>query len=1378
MRHIKKIWLLIFCIAFSQLDAQVSKEEFIQGQNIPKLNILFPIGDNSKVYYAEISNDKKLLATANFGDDNIMIWDIGSGKLLKKINTSNEGFKWSLKFSPDNKKIIIGYDRAGEMQIIVCDIASEKFFTLAIGSANFVVVPETNEIIVQYETKFVVYSLNNYKLTKEIKNKTGINGYISLSPQRNYLIAFDKFSSNLKYEIFDFKSGKLITEIEQGKDKKTKSAHSFTIDWQPVKFITDNKILINFNNGDFAVYDIRKKKELTHIANPHNSYETLTALSKDGKYLITTTKEDKILKLWDMNCLKDTSVSLRGMILSNILSDICYSCIEADISNICFANDSILNIIFEDRYYGNGVIGININTWSICGMDKLKEYNKQIDLMMKLDPEQEVFGEMGTVINNFLGDVFKISEVDNIIITTDLIGDLRLYSGNYDPNIKQDENRAIQHFKSYVNRSNNLICVKNELYNCSNKEIRSYNLKTGANSTFKSIDPSEEEEVTDSLITFHGESRFIGIEYLKDINCIAIAKHQDFKSKIIFQSLNSQDSSYTFIPEVLEIEDRNIEILELKSSPNGNFIAVFWGYREDKQYIRDLVFTQIFNTKNKKLVTSFFEEDHRDDEGDGYAFSQDEKFIANIQKRGDGIRLFNTLDSSVKYISETETIWDVSFSENNKYLVYNTHGDFGVKTVSIEDFTKSESGSDKLVHKNKSSNYYLSDYQYTVEIHKLEETGNAELAVYFRNYYGGCKLFIPNIDDSLIFIVDNYTIHVWSLNSLKELYTLVGHTNDITNILINEDRTQIVSYSEDQVIKFWDYKTGKYLYSKIDLVNGSVFFDAGYRFDCNAAIRDSIYFVCGTEIIEMDQVKDLCWEPGLVGKILGINKEPIKAKQLEEISICNFSPVIEIIEENKDIKTFKVKRRSGGIGELSVYINQKEIEKIPISTLIFSNDEAIVPIDLKKYSNYYQAGKENSVQLQARTSDLSMGAKGEEIEVSNDDSKPTTAPNLYAIIVGVSDYKGDVLDLKFAAKDALDFSNALQHSAQALLNIDGKEHVFITTLVSGGSLPPSKSNISKAFADVKEKANANDIVVIYLSGHGENYGTETTNFYYLTDDASTFNLAGVEKNVAISTNEFADWLKVIPAGKQVLILDACASGKLANDMAFAMRAAIPSDQIRALDRLNSRTGTFILSGAAANQSAYETSIYGQGLLTYSLLYGMKSGTALKERQFVDVDQLFQYCADKVKELAIGIGGIQEPVISKPNGGASFDIGKVDTTVAAKIILALPKPIFTNSDFSNDDTYADELDLKIAIDNLLNEIASKGKESQLVFTDESQLPESYKILGRYTIVNNKINIKVRVRKGATEIKRFEITNFENDKEKLANAILEQVKILLN
>ncbi len=64
---------------------------------------------------------------------------------------------------------------------------------------------------------------------------------------------------------------------------------------------------------------------------------------------------------------------------------------------------------------------------------------------------------------------------------------------------------------------------------------------------------------------------------------------------------------------------------------------------------------------------------------------------------------------------------------------------------------------------------------------------------------------------------------------------------------------------------------------------------------------------------------------------------------------------------------------------------------------------------------------------------------------------------------------------------------------------------------------------------------------------------------------------------------------------------------------------------------------------------------------------------------------------------------------------------------------------------------------------------------MVFTEKSQLPESFKIVGSYQMTNDKITITVRVKKGTVEIQKFEITNFDNDKDKLAKAILDRLEM---
>ena len=90
---------------------------------------------------------------------------------------------------------------------------------------------------------------------------------------------------------------------------------------------------------------------------------------------------------------------------------------------------------------------------------------------------------------------------------------------------------------------------------------------------------------------------------------------------------------------------------------------------------------------------------------------------------------------------------------------------------------------------------------------------------------------------------------------------------------------------------------------------------------------------------------------------------------------------------------------------------------------------------------------------------------------------------------------------------------------------------------------------------------------------------------------------------------------------------------------------VPSSQIRALERLKDRTGVYVLAGSASDAVSYEASRYGQGLLTYSLLLGMR-GAALREESYVDVGRLFAYATDEVPSLARGIGGVQRPLLAQ------------------------------------------------------------------------------------------------------------------------------------
>src|SRR5207244_1949613 len=156
----------------------------------------------------------------------------------------------------------------------------------------------------------------------------------------------------------------------------------------------------------------------------------------------------------------------------------------------------------------------------------------------------------------------------------------------------------------------------------------------------------------------------------------------------------------------------------------------------------------------------------------------------------------------------------------------------------------------------------------------------------------------------------------------------------------------------------------------------------------------------------------------------------------------------------------------------------------------------------EELSSLFMTGQENPVTVKAYTADNVISSRG--IRINEDKTRQSiTPPNLFAVIVGISDYKGDELDLKYAAKDATDISNAVFNVAKKLLNADGSEHVFMYNLTTSKEhyTLPEKKSIKKILEEIGKKATANDILLIFFAGHGVVEG-DKKQFYFLTSDAS------------------------------------------------------------------------------------------------------------------------------------------------------------------------------------------------------------------------------------------------------------------------------------
>jgi WD40 repeat protein/uncharacterized caspase-like protein len=590
---------------------------------------------------------------------------------------------------------------------------------------------------------------------------------------------------------------------------------------------------------------------------------------------------------------------------------------------------------------------------------------------------------------------------------------------------------------------------------------------------------------------------------------------------------------------------------------------------------------------------------------------------------------------------------------------------------------------------------------------------------------------------------NNYAITVFDASG-KSMGDLEGHSDYVTNVI--EINSNLLSSSLDGSIKIWGKTDGKYVLKGTIIPlrkEGFVITTPDQLFDASYEAMMEMHYTRGKDIIALEQLKDTYYEPNLLPKLLGFSSGQIR-KPLD-ISKLGIYPDLKITHPNLNNGKLgiEVTNKGGGIGRVVLVINGKEVandvRKIKDGDLPTMGIE----YDIQGHP-YMYPDKVNKITIKAYNKDGTLGSEPQNILVLPSGNKgDVTKPKIFALVIGSSDYANDDLDLKYAAKDAQDFAAALKMSST---NLIGGENIKMTTLTTSKEKSewPTKENIKKVFEQYSKEASARDYLIVYMAGHGVNSGGENGDFYYLTCTATDgkINNEKTRLNDAISSAEFTEYIKKVPALKQVMIVDACHSGTLTSS--FGKKGAsktMDSEEVRALERMKDRTGLFLLAGSAADAVSYETTIYGQGLLTYALLFGMKGG-ALREGEFIDVLDLFQFAAKKVPQLAEDIGGIQRPEVRVPGDAESFDIGKMNEDNKKNIKLLSPKPVFVQTNFQHQNKFIDEENLAFNLDERLSEL-SRTSNAPIVYMNENKFGGAYQVRGRYeqkgglTIVDVKV-----------------------------------------
>jgi len=488
-------------------------------------------------------------------------------------------------------------------------------------------------------------------------------------------------------------------------------------------------------------------------------------------------------------------------------------------------------------------------------------------------------------------------------------------------------------------------------------------------------------------------------------------------------------------------------------------------------------------------------------------------------------------------------------------------------------------------------------------------------------------------------------------------------------------------------------------------------------------------------------------------------------------------PKVELVRNEDDPTKFRVhlKNRGGGIGRVVVRVNGKEVTADARGEKI-APDAKVGQLDVDLAGDpRVQAGKPNVVTVHVYNKEGYLASRDLRLNFVAPGEEQEEQPKLWAVVCGVGDYRGEAIDLRYAGKDAVDFAKALELAAGRLL---GKENVNVTVLsteLEEDGQRPTRANLQAALERLKDSKPA-DLVVLYMAGHGVSSDGEEGEFFYLTADAESAELTdpAIRDRVTLSSSALTEHLRMVPAKKQVLILDTCASGRLIQKL--TEKRNVPGSQIRALERVKDRTGMYVLAGCAADAVSFEASQFAQGLLTHSLLLGMRGG-ALREEEFVDVQQLFGFAADRVPQLALSVGGIQRPVVAAPRGGGSFDIGQVTCEDKPKIPLQSPRPLLLRCNLQDDFDFVDVLGLAKRVDRRLAGAASRSRAAKIVFVDARELPDAYRLAGRYSIDGDNVQVTAVIAKGRERVARFEVNGKKSELDALAEMIVANVEKVL-
>ncbi len=354
-------------------------------------------------------------------------------------------------------------------------------------------------------------------------------------------------------------------------------------------------------------------------------------------------------------------------------------------------------------------------------------------------------------------------------------------------------------------------------------------------------------------------------------------------------------------------------------------------------------------------------------------------------------------------------------------------------------------------------------------------------------------------------------------------------------------------------------------------------------------------------------------------------------------------PQTRSVDSAEVILRFALKDAGGGIGNVVIRRNKATIAtRALMSTETTKNIAAEAIIEEKVL---LEPG-DNLVTVTAFDADQTIDA-GEAIRLPLHYDKVTPdTPTLHIVSVGID---------RYAASDKLQKLDNAVNDAKGIIDILTTHTEGLFAAVKTIALLDEQAGLAKikqALVQVGKTAKPNDLVVLFLAGHGISIDGR---YYFLPYDAklSGNNIKEQIKMSALTQKNLSDLLSALPTSRVAVLIDSCNSG------AFAVLGSVMqnANQQRAwTGSLAQNTGRFVLAGTSNDQEALD-GINGHGVFTAVLLDGL-NGKADQELggnrdKRINIAELLAYTRQRVPEAARNISPAHAQNVSGFFAGSEF-----------------------------------------------------------------------------------------------------------------------------